>query len=1380
MVGLRRRLYCLVTCVFIFLGAVLVLPGNVSALATVVPQPYIFVPNGEGAELLLDSQENLHWLHVISGEVYFRKYNSSHDLVVPDKLLYGNGTNENVDAEWDDFGYVHFTWATDYFGAQSVMYAKIDTNGDFTVAPLKLSGNNTARDFASAIATNSLGQAYVAWDHWWNPGNQLAEDVVYAKVDSDGSIIFTQQYVAPAGWNTDFYAKKDIIVDRDDRLHVLFDRAYATLDIEIYYKKYDSDGTTVLVSEKKLIPTTYTTYSSSMEAVLDSQDRINMAYSYGTGSPVRIEVFYARIDLRGSLEVGPIQLSQDNDSHSHQAYLALDEFDNSYVFWRETRDGNGEVYYAVVDESGTVVQSLARLTNTPDDNGIYYMAAVFDTSDFCIWSYYNETGTFVVFPVSYPITTIVPGLPRHGVLPTYVTSVTPFSFIVSDPNGTGVRGTYYQVDSPPWTNYTQSGPFTVSGEGAHAIFYNSTSVSGSVEPTKTFDIVVDDTAPTSSVDAGVPNYTIVLDVWITSFTPISLTAIDGGPIPVGDNYSRCRTWNGGSWTSWSDYSAPFVVGPSEGLSYVEVYSSDFLWNTEAPVNATFIIDNSPPATQLHVGEPNYTAVNTWITSSTPITLTAIDGGFIPVGVSDTFYRVWQSGFWDGWRVHSLPFTINGEGTTYVEYYSVDMLGSSEAVSNATLFVDNIPPATQIGIGQPNYTIINAWISSTTSISLTAADGGNPPVGVNRTFYRVWAGSWGPWQDYSAPFSLATEGLNLVEFYSVDMLGNGETAQVEPLIVDNTQPSTSFVVGYPRYRPNPSSWWNVTSSTPLSLSAQDDGPIPVGISVMECRILPSPTWVECSSPFNLSGYGEGPQSIEFRSIDLLGNTETSKSIDLIVDDSPPYSTLLPGLPRYVSTDVWVTSDTQFEILSPDDGSPPVGTNYSLYRVWNGQWSPWMSYTSPFSLGQSEGYSYVEYYAVDLVTNQESIVNETFIVDNTPPTTQLHVGEPNYTAVNTWITSSTPITLTAIDTGVDHVGVNHTYHRTWAGSWSPWQEYSAPFNLGTEGISYVEYRTEDLLGNLETALNVTLIVDNTPPLTTIDVTGLMYRGDPTAYWNVTHSTVFILSSIDGGSVPCGVASVEFSIDDAYAGTDLGWFTLQGFEDGIHEISFRAIDNLLNAEDESQDQNVIFVNLDNTPPTTTIHLNGTEIDLNTLFTLQANDRQGSGVGEILYSVDGGQWQVYDGEFSLNEHGYHTIAYRSVDNLGNSELPKELTFEIEEPSENLKPLMALAFAIVLLLCGLAVSKRRSIEFKSGRSFSKTFLALSLPFWLAEIVTGVVSLITGVLSVPPLFGVGMLLDMGILLAGLIVLAIHGGQPDEPEEEETEEVEPESSVEEED
>ena len=386
-----------------FYSAPMFVLGNVEPkMATVVSEPFIFVPDGEGAELLIDGEDNVYWLHIVGGDVYYRKYNSSHLLEIPERPLYLNGTNEHIDAVWDVNGNMHITWTTDFFGAQSVMYSKIDKGGNFLVPPSKLSSNNTARDHSSAIDVNSLGQAFVAWDYWWNPSLWYAEDVVYAKIDSDGSIVFTQQYVAPESWDTAFYGKKDIVVDRDDNLHVLFERVYPDVhDIHLYYKKYSSDGTTPLVTEKKLISAAYYYWSSTLEAALDSRNRINIAYSLGVPDK-KIETFYTRIDLQGNIEIAPVQLSQGDAHHSYQAYLTMDDYDNSYVFWTDEATGNGDIYYSALDMNGSVARGANRLTTNDSRQQTNYMGAVFDSDYFCIWSYYDENGTYVVYRSNLP------------------------------------------------------------------------------------------------------------------------------------------------------------------------------------------------------------------------------------------------------------------------------------------------------------------------------------------------------------------------------------------------------------------------------------------------------------------------------------------------------------------------------------------------------------------------------------------------------------------------------------------------------------------------------------------------------------------------------------------------------------------------------------------------------------------------------------------------------------------------------------------------------------------------------------------------------------------------------------------------------------------
>jgi len=158
--------------------------------------------------------------------------------------------------------------------------------------------------------------------------------------------------------------------------------------------------------------------------------------------------------------------------------------------------------------------------------------------------------------------------------------------------------------------------------------------------------------------------------------------------------------------------------------------------------------------------------------------------------------------------------------------------------------------------------------------------------------------------------------------------------------------------------------------------------------------------------------------------------------------------------------------------------------------------------------------------------------------------------------------------------------------------------------------------------------------------------------------------------------------------------------------------------------------------------------------------------------YRVDGGGWTNYTSGFTLTE-GVHNISYYSVDNLGNPEAVKYRNVTVEgrpPPPEvvvNYKPLVALVFAIMLAVVGLWSSRRR--PWKGGKdrmAVAKAFVVTSLPFVLAEAGTGIVSLLTGQLSIPPLVRVGTAVDLAILLAGIVVaiLRIVRTKPSEAEE----------------
>jgi cytochrome c len=148
---------------------------------------------------------------------------------------------------------------------------------------------------------------------------------------------------------------------------------------------------------------------------------------------------------------------------------------------------------------------------------------------------------------------------------------------------------------------------------------------------------------------------------------------------------------------------------------------------------------------------------TFVNFSTFLTLDAIDGGNVPAGTAETLFRVWN-GSWSVWHLYSTPFRLTGQdGTCYLEYYSVDRLGSTEEIRNNTIVLDNTAPELTIQPASGELTVDSTF-------NLTATDSGS---GVRLIEYSIDGGGW---VEYAAEFGLP-EGLHTIEYQATDNVGN---------------------------------------------------------------------------------------------------------------------------------------------------------------------------------------------------------------------------------------------------------------------------------------------------------------------------------------------------------------------------------------------------------------------------------------------------------------------------------------------------------------------------------------------------------------------------------------------------------------------------------
>ena len=392
------------------------------------------------------------------------------------------------------------------------------------------------------------------------------------------------------------------------------------------------------------------------------------------------------------------------------------------------------------------------------------------------------------------------------------------------------------------------------------------------------------------------------------------------------------------WTAWPPGPQDICVVADPDDSIGELSESD----NQACATIQVIYG---PITSLLIGQPNYTAAETYIRSVTPLAMSVLDRG--GTGINFTRYRIDMG----SWIDYTGPFTVPGEREHLLEWFSEDNTGTQEAAHVFRLRVDERPPTSSFSIGDPKYVAASTFVTSASAFTLTATDGGATPVGVARIEYRIDGGAWIP---YGAPFPLVGEGMHSVDYRSSDRLGNSEAPQTLVVVVDDIPPATALTVGEPKSLVGGTF---VNASTPIRLTTADGGVTPVGAGSTAFRVW-SGTWSAWAlylSPFTLTGE-DGVRFVEYRSADRLGTQEAVRNETLVLDGTPPTTTISPAKGPY-------TTATTFTFSAADAGS---GVARIEYRVDAG---PWLPYEVGFSL--PAGDHIVSYRAADRVNNMAAV-------------------------------------------------------------------------------------------------------------------------------------------------------------------------------------------------------------------------------------------------------------------------------------------------------------------------------------------------------------------------------------------------------------------------
>jgi len=756
---------------------------------------------------------------------------------------------------------------------------------------------------------------------------------------------------------------------------------------------------------------------------------------------------------------------------------------------------------------------------------------------------------------------------------------------------------------------------------------------------------------TTSVDDLAPNITKTVtgpqsghcppglgdECWITQSTVINISVVEQGVCGVsGLDFCRITyTVDGGvpqlevyadldGETSWN-YSMSFA---EDSVHVLNVTCADIAGNKVEDIE-TFKVDSTSPNTTKTYGDPHYPpGINSgapyphWITTSTPITLTPVDGGNIcHIDNVTTYYRnfivrgpgelaCWNSTYchpeWYGdpdvpFIVYKGPFYKENESCHVIEYYSVDGLGNTEEIKWQCVFVDDTPPNGTKEVGDPKVPCdpgdpsnCTYWVRDhVTEINLTCEDQDPHPVDHEEVCYKVSLDGSDVTNQYctepleagwccvDSPKTIIFEedSVHDLEFYCRDALGNaGEIDGPEYFRVDSQPPIINKTIEGPQVGDCPPEeeqdcWikdWEYENGTTIHIEAYDNETYVCAVDNVTCDwwYYLNDTYMggesELTPPFDIKFYEDCEHKLHIKCCDALDNCYEDNET-FIVDSTPPETTKTYGEPQKVDSVCVDYCETQCSMLITNLNS---GYEQCVEDCKHSLCTWWITSNTPVNLTAED-----EKVGVDKIYWRNLYFPENHEICDLSNNMVVPVGaELSRTIVPNFCH---PEHYSGLVVNYSKLG---------------WNEYNGSFYKEPESCHVIEYYSVDKLGNEEIMKWQCVFVDNTPP------NGTELVGDPSIFvgeagldWWVSQDTSIIVDCIDQEPHPVEQETVCFRVSydedpDGYvtdeyceyhngsmAGDDYCCiyvgdepFEFHFMEDSVHDLEFYCMDHLGNKEE------------------------------------------------------------------------------------------------------------------------------------------------------------------------------------------------------------------------
>ncbi len=658
------------------------------------------------------------------------------------------------------------------------------------------------------------------------------------------------------------------------------------------------------------------------------------------------------------------------------------------------------------------------------------------------------------------------------------------------------------------------------------------------------------------------------------------------------------SWNDGNDIA-SFNSEQIVDAQTSGRSTVSWLMASGWQNVKAPADAIKVLvipeDSTPPITQANCN--GNAGSNGWYNSPVRIVLTMSDPSS---GVNETRYRVDSS----PWSDYSAPFQVSANGQHLLEYYSTDYAGNVESIKSTVLKIDSSDPVSSATL---DGTIgLDDWYVTEVQVNIASSDGVS---GVSTVIYRLDTSGE---QTYTEEFTVSTEGIHDLYYYTVDVAGNIESEHSIQFKIDTVRPTISAELNGVE---GESGWF--TSSVLVDLRGSD---VESGIDFIMYQ-LDGAGWQTYHSSFEVSA--EGEHQIAFYASDHAGNQAEASDLAFRID------TTLPTIQCYATGEQgqngWFVGEIAINLTSQDELS---GIAHLMYRL---DGSDWTEYTGNFSFN-AEGQHTLDYFAIDRAGNNGTIGTTILKFDSVGPESSCEFD--GTLGLSGWYVSFVSINATGQDGNGS--GISFIEYRL---DGNPWENYSGTIFVQSEGEHSLQCRATDIAGNVGTVLTSEFMIDTVLPESSASIDGSL--GEQGWY---TSSVELTISANDSTS---GVSQTYIRVNDG------DWFLghTDLFSNGVFHVEFYTMDVAGN----SGPTGTITIMSDVGKPSTVPIASGTLSESgwfisNASLNLSAEDGI-SGINSTVYRIDGASWIDYVGSILFHSEGTSLVEYRSIDMAGNEE---------------------------------------------------------------------------------------------------------------------------------